>query len=320
MRRAQAGCTFAGVSTFEPKFATLVDILRHSVTTYAARDLFGTKKAGRWTWTTYAQFGVMVERFRSGLASIGVQRGDRVAAVSNNRVEWAVAAYACYSLGAAFVPMYEAQNPKEWEFIVRDCEAQVLIAANDAVVAKSKALLDSVPSLKTIVLVDGTTNGDGRVTTFAALSGSGHTVDAIAPVGADEAALIYTSGTTGNPKGVILTHANLASNVSAVHELMTVTAEDRSVSFLPWAHSFGQTCELHLFFSIGASMALCESVDKLMGDLAEVRPTILLSVPRIFNRMYTAVQAQIARKPKVVQKRRSRRRSGSPPRSAPASG
>jgi long-chain acyl-CoA synthetase len=177
----------------------------------------------------------------------------------------------------------------------------MLIAANETVLSKAKGLLDTVPSLKNIVLFDGTTNGDGRITTYAALLGSGKKVDSIRPVGSDNAALIYTSGTTGNPKGVILTHSNLASNVSAVHELVPVDQVDRSLSFLPWAHSFGQTGELHLFFSIGASMAICESVDKILDNLKEVQPTVLLSVPRIFNKLYTAVQAQIATKPRPIQ-------------------
>jgi long-chain acyl-CoA synthetase len=159
--------------TFAPQFTTLVDILEHSTASYPERDLFGTKTEGRWVWTKYGEFGKLVERFRGGLASLGVKRGDNVACVSNNRVEWAVAAYACYSLGAAFVPMYEAQSPKEWEFIIRDCEATLLVAANDVVLAKAKGLLDSVPSLKHIVLFDGTTNGDGRITTYAALVASG---------------------------------------------------------------------------------------------------------------------------------------------------
>jgi long-chain acyl-CoA synthetase len=299
--RGGCGVYVPGAMTFEPQFKTLVDILEHSTAAYAGRELFGTKTGGRWVWTTYAEFGSLVERFRGGLASLGIQRGDNVACVANNRVEWAVAAYACYSLGAAFVPMYEAQNPKEWDFIIRDCDAKLLVAANDQVLSKAKGMLDSVPSLKHIVLLDGTTNGDGRVVTYASLVASGKKADAIKPVPADTAALIYTSGTTGNPKGVILTHANIAYNVSAVHELIPVGQVDRSLSFLPWAHSFGQTGELHLFFSIGASMAICEAVDKILDNLAEVKPTVLLSVPRIFNRIYTAVQTQIAGKPKAVQ-------------------
>lgn len=287
--------------SFEPKYATLADLFDSAIDSYSSRELFGTKKGGRWTWTTYAEFGHLVAKFRGGLASLGIGRGDNIACVSNNRVEWAVAAYAAYGLGAAFVPMYEAQNPKEWEFIARDCEAKLLIVANEGCLAKAKPMLDAVPSLKNIVLIDGTTNGDGRVASFAALLESGKRADAIKPKPSDEATLIYTSGTTGNPKGVILTHANLASNVSAAHEVFPMERRDRSLSFLPWAHSFGQTAELHCLFSAGASMAICEGVDKILENLAEVRPSLLFSVPRIFNRIYTAVQGQIAAKPRAVQ-------------------
>jgi long-chain acyl-CoA synthetase len=286
---------------FEPRFRTLVEILDYAVANYRGRDLFGTKKRGYRSWTTYGEFGSLVDRFRGGLASIGIGRGDSVSIVSNNRVEWAVAAYACYGLGAAYVPMYEAQHPKEWEFIVRDCEAKLLIVANEGLLAKAKGMLDSVPSLKNIVLIDGTTNGDGRITTYASLLASEKRVDSIKPAPEDTATLIYTSGTTGNPKGVILTHSNLASNVSAIHEIVPIEKADRSLSFLPWAHSFGQTGELHMLLSLGASMAICESVDKILDDLVEVKPTILQSVPRIFNKLYTAVQQQLSAKPRPVQ-------------------
>ena len=221
------------VMTFEPRYATLADMFDSSLRDYASRDLFGTKRAGRWQWTTYGEFGRMVEQFRGGLAGLGVGRGDTVAIVANNRLEWAVAAHASYGLGAAFVPMYEAQNPKEWEFIVRDCEAKILIAANEKVLGKAKGMLGAVPSLQHIVLVDGATNGDGRIASYASLLGSGKKVDAIRPRPEDSAALIYTSGTTGNPKGVILTHANVASNVSATHEVFPMDRTDRSLSFLP---------------------------------------------------------------------------------------
>ena len=289
------------MSSFQPVYSTLADIFDKSTAAYPSRELFGTKKDGRWTWTTYAEFASLVERFRGGLASLGIKKGDTIAIVSNNRVEWAVGAYAAYGLGAAYVPMYEAQSPKEWEFIIRDCEAKLLVVANDAALGKSKPMLDSVPSLEHIVLLDGTTNGDGRITTYAALLASGKKADAIKPKPEDIATLIYTSGTTGNPKGVILTHANIASNVSAVPEVFPMDRVDRSLSFLPWAHSFGQTGELHCLYSAGASMAICEGVDKILDNLSEVRPTLLFSVPRIFNKIYTAVQAQLASKPRPIQ-------------------
>jgi long-chain acyl-CoA synthetase len=291
---------------FEPRFKTLVELFRHAVATYPSRQLFGTKRDGRWTWITYRDFGGMVDRLRAGLASLGVQRGDSVAIVANNRVEWAVAAYACYGLGAAFVPMYEAQNPKEWEFIARDCEAKILLVADETILKKARAFADTIPSLKTIVVIDGGTNGasagaPGRVVAYEKLVGEGAPVPSIEPAPEDLAGLIYTSGTTGDPKGVMLTHANIASNVSAVHDVFPIELADRSLSFLPWAHVFGQTVELHTLVSCGASMAICEGVDRILDNLAEVQPTLLFSVPRIFNKIYTAVQQQVAARPAPVQ-------------------
>jgi long-chain acyl-CoA synthetase len=295
--------------SFEPRFRTLVDILEKSLSTYSSRPLFGTYSSGprragqgRWEWLTYAEFGTLVERCRGGLASLGVARGDAVAIVANNRVEWAVAAYACYGLGAAFVPMYEAQNPKEWEFILRDCEAKVLLVANGDILSKTKQLLDGSSPLKKIVVLDAQdgANGAGSVISYASLLSSGKAQPASHPAPTDVAGLIYTSGTTGNPKGVMLTHANIASNVSAVYEVFPMELADRSLSFLPWAHVFGQSVELHTLLSTGASMAICRGVDKILEDLAEVKPTLLFSVPRIFNKIYTAVQQQIASKPKAI--------------------
>jgi long-chain acyl-CoA synthetase len=290
--------------SFEPRFATLVDLFEHAVKSFGPREAFGTKVGGRWTWTTYAEFGQQVDKVRGGLAKLGIGRGDAVAMVANNRVEWAVAEYACFGLGAAFVPMYEAQSPKEWEFIVRDCDAKLLFVASEAILAKARGLLDTIPTLRTLVVLGNWRSPDngapGPVVSYASVVGSGHAVESIRPAPGDMAALIYTSGTTGNPKGVILTHGNIASNVSAAHEVFPMELADRSLSFLPWAHVFGQTAELHALLSCGASMAICESTDKILSDLAEVHPTLLFSVPRIFNRIYAAVQEQLAARPKVI--------------------
>jgi long-chain acyl-CoA synthetase len=118
----------------------------------------------------------------------------------------------------------------------------------------------------------------------------------------DTAFLIYTSGTTGQPKGVILCHENVASNVSAIHLVFDLVREDRSLSFLPWAHSFGLTCELHTLLSMGASIGINSAVEKLIDELSEVQPTVLISVPRIFNRIYDGVQNQMSQKPAPIRK------------------
>ncbi len=287
----------------QPRFETLLDIFQESIDSYPHRELFGTKKSGRWQWTTYREFGRDVERLRGGLSSLGVVKGDHVACIANNRSEWAVGAYATYGLGAAWVPMYEQQLDKDWEFILRDCEAKVLVVANNAILEKVRGYLKSIPSLKHIVALDGGTNGSGGegITTYKALLESGVTAPPVSVGRDDVAGLIYTSGTTGNPKGVMLTHFNIASNIGAVLEVFPLVGTDRSLSFLPWAHVFGQTVELHGLIASGASTAFAEAIDKIIDNLAEVRPTVLFSVPRIFNKIYAGVQKQIAGKPKGVQ-------------------
>ena len=301
------------------KFQTLVDVYHDAIKTFPDSPLFGTKRNGQWEWMTYLEFGKQTDAFRAGLAKLGFQRGDRVAIIANNRAEWAVAAYACFGLGVAFVPMYEAQLPKDWEFIVKDCEAKGLIVANDAICEKTRPFLDSISSLTHIVSLDPATKTNDKVKSYKELVATKSTVPTIKPATKDVACYIYTSGTTGNPKGVILSHGNIASNVSAMSECFPMSSFDRSLSFLPWAHSFGQTVELHGLFSMGASLAIAESVEKILDNLAETKPTLLFSVPRIFNKLYGAVQKQIGSKPAIIQNMvksalatRAKERTGAP--------
>src|SRR5580693_4279926 len=163
-----------------PRYESLNDIFQESVDSYPHRELFGSKKNGRWVWTTYREFGREVEKLRGGLSTLGVGRGDHIAVIANNRVEWAVGAYASYGVGAAWVPMYEQQLDKEWEFILRDCEAKILFVANNAILEKCRGFLKSIPTLKHIVAIEGGTNGSGGegITTYKALLETGKTVPA----------------------------------------------------------------------------------------------------------------------------------------------
>lgn len=296
------GTTAAGGSGPNPKFETVVDIFNDAIKTFPDNPLFGTKRNGSWSWMSYLEFGRKTDALRAGLAGLGIEKGDRICLVSNNRPEWAMTAFACTGIGAAFVPMYEAQMPKDWEFIAKDCEAKALIVATDAICEKAKPLLDAIPSLKFIISMDPATKTDDRIKSFKDLLATKERVASLEPTAKDTATLIYTSGTTGNPKGVILSHGNLASNVNALQTEFPGTSMDRSLSFLPWAHAFGMTVELFGLFSLGASMAIAESVDKIIDNLAETKPTLLFSVPRIFNKLYAAVQKQISSKPPLVQK------------------
>lgn len=282
------------------QFKNLVDLCEKSCEKHASRELFGTKTDGAWKWNTYGEFGKLVDAFRGGLASLGVKAGDKVGIVANNRVEWAVAAYATYGLGAAFVPMYEAQKADEWRFILDDCGAKIAIGATNDIYEKLKGVKDQVSSLEHVVGFEADESDDHS---YAALlkKGEASPAKAIHPAPSDIAGFIYTSGTTGNPKGVILSHDNLCSNINAIHTIFPFSASDRSLSFLPWAHSFGQTCELHAMLSMGCSLGINDAVENLVSNLAEVQPTILFAVPRIFNRIYDGVNKQMTEKPGFIQ-------------------
>ena len=266
----------------------LVEFLENSLARRPDRPLFGTKnEQGVYEWLTYRQFGRRVDELRAGLAGLGVGRGDAVGIIANNRTEWAIAAYATYGLGGRFVPMYESELPRIWEYIVADSAIKVLFVSKPEILQKVSDFPQKIPNLAHLVLVEGTGPGS-----MAALEETGrlHPVKAIHP-GPDEiAGLIYTSGTTGEPKGVLLSHKNCTSNsMAGVSMYPELTEEDVSLSILPWAHSYGQTAELNAMIYLGGSIGFIENVKTVVQDMALVRPTWLIAVPRVFNRIYNGL-------------------------------
>jgi long-chain acyl-CoA synthetase len=274
------------------KFKNLPDLLNQSVAAFGDKPRFGTRaKGGGWSYMTYKEFGQKVDEFRGGLAGIGVAAGDKVAIISDNSPQWAVAAYAVYGLGACFVPMYEKQNPDDWRYIVNDSGAKVLLVNGRKIADKGAAkLVDEIEHLEQMVDLAG--EGEGSYPALCA-AGAATPVEAADPGWDDLCGFIYTSGTTGNPKGVLLSHGNICSNVNAVQELFPMQ-DDTSLSFLPWAHSFGQTLELHTLTSFGSASAIVDDVNNLIPYMAEVHPTVLFSVPRVFNKVYDKLNKQMA--------------------------
>lgn len=277
----------------------LVELAEESFRRHRDRPLFGTKAAGGTTWTTYGEVADAVDACRAGLAGLGVRAGDRVAIISANRVEWAVAAYATYGLGATFVAMYEHQQAKEWEHILGDCGATIVIGSTPAIVAAVEEMRARLPSITRVITIDAPTDG---VATFAGMleRGRANPVPSISPEPDLIASLIYTSGTTGLPKGVMLSHGNVTSNIATTLEIFPFFPDDRLLSFLPWAHAYG-ALELSVVLGSGASTALVTDVKKLVEELADARPTILVGVPKIFNRLYAVVTKQVAERPRFVQ-------------------
>lgn len=280
--------------SFTPKYVDVVTMFRDSVQRFADRPLYGVRKESGWTWHTYREAGALVDDFRAALADLGVGRGDRVACVSNNRLEWIIACYATQSLGATWVPMYENQHEAEQKYILGDCGAKVCFAGSAKATAGARAFQAELPKLEHVIgFSDDGAGGFWKLLEAA----KGKKVAPIAPEGKDLCSIIYTSGTTGSPKGVCLSHENLASNVQAALLVIPVEPDDRSVSFLPWAHVFGGNIELNALMSIGASTAICEAADKLLDMVAEVQPTLLVAVPRVWNRIHGVVSKGIAEQP-----------------------
>jgi long-chain acyl-CoA synthetase len=270
----------------------LAGLAEASVSRFRDRPLFGERTAEGWRWITYGEWYAHVEQLRGALAQLGVGRGDRVAIVSRNSAAWAAAAYATFGLGATFVPMYEAQRPDDWEFILRDCGAKVVFGRTQAIADAIEDMVPRLPALREVIAIDNAVE-------VAEAWGRDNPIP-ISPVGGnDVAAIIYTSGTTGLPKGAMITHRNLIANLRLVLEQFAIEPDDRTVSFLPWAHIYGQG-ELHILIASGGSTAFCSDTDHLVEDIRDIRPTILVAVPRVFNKMYAGITAQIEHKPRVI--------------------
>ncbi|MDD9966299.1 MAG: long-chain fatty acid--CoA ligase [Myxococcales bacterium] len=299
--------------SYHSRYSNLCEILQRGVERFGHKPLFGTRTAAGWQWTTYGEFAELVHQAAGGLTALGVGEGDRVACISNNRLEWAVCAHATYALRAAYVPMYEAQLEEDWRFILNDCGAKVCLTANEGIRYRIDRMQKDLPELAHVLCFEG-----GGYSELLA-SGKAAPVTLCDPKRDDLASIIYTSGTTGQPKGVCLTHYNVAANVSAILDVAPLVGEERALSFLPWAHVFGGAVELNAMLGYGAAVAICDDTRKLLDYLPEVQPTLMFAVPRIWNRVYDGVNKQIAAKPKPIQrlfaramKAKSKRKRGQP--------
>lgn len=280
-------------------FNTLHELQVNSTLVYSENELFGTynEESKSFQYMTYSEYNEKVNQCRALLKDLGVEEYGKVAIISNNRWEWAVIGAAAYSLNATLVPMYEAQLPSDWTYILNDSGSVAIFCATEKIFQQvRKEVLPSTPTVRTSLCLDaplGEPHAFQTALSSSALDDTGSLI--IAPTPEDLAGLIYTSGTTGKPKGVELTHSNFASNVKGATRSLVedpksfVKETDRSLSFLPWAHSYGQTCELWSLMSSGASMGICRGVPVILEDLQLVKPTCLFSVPTLYKKVYDGV-------------------------------
>src|SRR6476660_5149610 len=280
-----------------PAPGTLTKLFFDSVSKFNRPDALQVKVAGAYKPISHAEVADRVRHAARGLATLGVRRGDRVAILSENRPEWAIADYACLTAGLTDVPLYPTLPADQIAYILRDSGAVAIFVSNVEQAAKVASIRGEVPGLRSVICFnDKAPAGALNFTDLEKLGTEGETADdvtafrrdadAVQP--GDLATLIYTSGTTGPPKGVMLTHDNIHSNVAGTRDKIPFEGHDVSLSFLPLSHIFQRMGD-YMMFATGTSIAYAESFDAVPGNLQEVRPTIVLSVPRLYEKMYARV-------------------------------
>ena len=290
---------------------TVCDIFYHSVDTFRKAEHLKYKKDGTWRAISSEDLRTAVEEVSMGLRALGVEKGDKVAILSENRPEWAIADLATLAIGAADAPVYSTLTPAQVLYILNDSESKVVFVSNAAQAAKVAEVRSQAKRLLHVIRMDaapieGTLHFDEvRAKGREALA---RDKDAVRKRAAevkpeDLATLIYTSGTTGDPKGVMLTHSNLVSNVLGAAKVFPgFGPDDVCLSFLPLCHSFERTSGHNFMLFAGATIAYAESVEKVPENMAEVRPTVMGSVPRLYEKMYARVNEKVASDPPFRQK------------------
>ena len=276
--------------TLNQLFFTTVD--RHAGLPAA----FRSKVGNAWLPVTHREAAARVQAISLGLRELGIKPGDKVGLISENRPEWALADYACLTARATDVPIYPTLTAKQTEYILRDSEAVAVFCSTAAQVDKVLEVRSGLPGLQHVVVFDAAGKRPG-VMTLAELEAKGRAAtakypdwkrEALSAPPDDLATLIYTSGTTGEPKGVMLSHYNIWSNVQAVLQMIPVGGGDECLSMLPLSHSYERMVDYTLF-QAGVIINYAESFDTVAANLQEVKPTVVLSVPRLYEKVYARV-------------------------------
>ncbi|MBC7389301.1 MAG: long-chain fatty acid--CoA ligase [Opitutaceae bacterium] len=273
------------------EFTRVFDIIHFQKSSFPKSDCLADKTSGEWKTYSTEKFIEIATQLSFGLLELGIQKDDKVAIISANRVEWNFADLAIQQIGAVSVPLYPNITVEDYRFILKDSEAKIVFVANSEILTKVKEAVSDNPNIKGIY-------------TFNHLPGQNHWSEiqdkgksrqlsdielfknTVTP--SDLLTIIYTSGTTGTPKGVMLTHNNIVSNVRACGPLMPVGSTDRALSFLPLCHVYERMLN-YLYSSVGVSIYYAESLETISDNLKEIKPQIFVTVPRLLEKVYDKI-------------------------------
>ena len=293
-----------------PPMATMVhEVLAETVAKYGSRDALRTKRNGAWQSVTWSEYGRDIRRAARALIKLGIEPGKGVSLIGQNSVEWLVADVGAILAGAMPAGIYTTNSADQVRYITDHCDAKVSFADTAAQVAKFVAEKDRLPKLEVVVQMSGKPAADGgggklRVLAwdeFLKLGDEVPEADLEARLNAqkpdDVCTLIYTSGTTGEPKAVMITHTNLVWTAGSLLSTLKLGPEDVTVSYLPLSHVAEQLLTIHGPMAMGSVVCFAESLDKLGENLADVRPTVFMGVPRVWEKIQAKMQAAGAKAP-----------------------
>jgi long-chain acyl-CoA synthetase len=282
---------------------TIADLLPRAVASFPEHVAIRHKQDGTWLDVTYARLGEIVGEIALGLIDLGIQPGERVCILAGTRPDWTYADLAITAVGGVVVPIYQTNSPEECHWVISDSGACAIVCENAEQLAKVAAVRDRLPELRTVIVVDP--DGPSEAISLEQVRERGQASDgsselrrrreALAPE--DPYTFIYTSGTTGPPKGCVLTHGNYCSVVDMVREIGQIHEDEIAYLFLPLAHAFALLILLGAI-DRGTTIAYFGGdVKQIVGELQEVKPTFLPSVPRIFEKIYTLAHGAIEAQP-----------------------
>ena len=290
--------------------STLIDVFMRVARVHKRKDTLNYKRDGRWVPVSSDELLSRVKDIAAGLHAIGIRHGDRVALLSDSRVEWTLTDAGCLFASAIDVPIYPTLTPPQVRYILNDSGASALFLANREKFLELKGILGECPEVKHIVFFDpeGVTAEDGL--TLAQLEAQGRELERTDPGVIDRmaaetkpedlATIIYTSGTTGEPKGVMLTHANLVSNLIDSSGHLSIGEEDSVLSLLPLAHVYERQA-MYMYLHHGMAVYFAESLQAVAANMREVRPTLMVGVPRLFEKIYARIRERAAEKGKMTE-------------------
>ncbi len=279
---------------------TLSQLFLNTIKSYLKDDLMLYKKDGSYTSISTDEFGKDVKHFALGLRELGLEAGDKLIILSENRPEWVMTDMASLCLGGISVPIYTSLVPEQIQYIIDNSDAKVVVFSNEEMWEKIKVIRSELAKVEHYITCQA--DGPEGTLTFTDVQKRGEKLAedqpdlfeelALKVKPEDVASIIYTSGTTGVPKGVMLKHSNFVSNVQAVLKIIEFTHKDTVLSFLPLSHVLERMVTF-AYLSKGCSIAYAESIETVAENLLEVRPHIMVSVPRVFEKIYAKVMDNV---------------------------